>query len=310
MKRAILLFPVFGALCLTVQTGCETITAVANSATEITTAVASDAGYISKETAGSINRTSAAITKTFEDITPEQEYYIGRSVAATLLATYQPDDDPTLNGYVTLVGQTLALFSERPETFKGYHFQIFRSEEVNAFAAPGGMILISHGLLKCCRNEDELAAVIAHEIGHVEKKHGLKAIRTGRLSSALSTLVTEAGNTLTGHQLQEVTAAFNESVNDITGTLINNGYSRSLEYDADQAAIRILRNAGYNPHALVSMLTRMKQQLGAHSGGFGKTHPSPDDRMQRIQKSLSGVPADTAGQARRMERFKPYAGKF
>lgn len=295
------------ALLLSLATGCETISAVATSATSITTAVASDAGYITKETAGSINRATTAVVKTFEDITPEQEYYIGRSVAATLLATYPPDNNAALNQYVTLVGQTLALFSERPETFKGYRFQVVQSDEVNAFAAPGGLILISRGLIACCRNEDELAAVIAHEIGHVEKKHGLRAIRTGRLSSALTTLVTEAGNTLTGHQLQEVTAAFNESVNDITGTLINNGYSRSLEYEADQAAIRILMNAGYTPHAMISMLTRMKAQLGVHQGGFGKTHPSPDERILRISKALERVPATaTAGLQQRARRFTPW----
>ncbi len=76
-----------------------------------------------------------------------------------------------------MLGQSLVIFSDRPETFGGYHFLLLDSNEINAFAAPGGLILVTRGMLQCCANEDELAAVLAHEIAHVEKKHGLTAIK-------------------------------------------------------------------------------------------------------------------------------------
>ena len=212
-------FAVLAAGMVWLATGCETMNKVVQAASD----AAAAGGVITTNQAASINRTSQAVTKTFQDITPEQEYYIGRTVAATVLTQYKPLAKDDLNGYVNEVGQSLAQFSDRPETFGGYHFLVLDSQDINAFAAPGGLILVTKGLLQCCQNEDELAAVLAHEIGHVEKVHGLRAIKTGRLNSALTILAVEAGKNLAGEQLAEVTQAFDESINDITGTLMNSG---------------------------------------------------------------------------------------
>ena len=216
--------------------GCETVDKLTAGAADI----AAGTGLMTKDQAESAKRVSGAVTKTFQDITPEQEYYIGRTVAATVLLGYKPLQADGLNDYLNRVGQALAQFSTRPETFGGYHFLVLDSDEINAFAAPGGLILVTRGLLQCCQTEDELAAVLAHEIGHVEKLHGLRAIRTGRLNSALTILAVEAGKNLAGENLAEVTKAFDESINDITTTLMNSGYSRRLEFEADAAAIAIL----------------------------------------------------------------------
>ena len=215
---------VVGSLVL--AAGCETVNQITAAAADVAAAT----GAITPEQAESTKRVSTAVTKTFQDITPEQEYYIGRTVAATVLTQHKPLSAEKLNAYLNQVGQSLAQFSERPETFGGYHFLALDSAEINAFAAPGGLILVTRGLLDCCQTEDELAAVLAHEIGHVEKQHGLRAIRTGRLNSALTILAVEAGKNLAGEQLAEVTKAFDESINDITTTLMNSGYSRKLEY--------------------------------------------------------------------------------
>jgi predicted Zn-dependent protease len=298
------------AAFLAALTGCESMPELTNALSEAGTAVAVGTGTITEEQGASINRTTKAVTKTFEDITPEQEYYIGRSVAATVLNTYPPDENTALNYYLNLLGQTLATYSDMPETFSGYHFIAVNSDEVNAFAAPSGFILISHGLLRCCKNEDELAAVIAHEIGHVQGRHGLKAIRTGRLSAALTTIATEAGKNLGGQELADVTSAFEGSVTDITGTMMNSGYSRSLEYAADQSAVAILARAGYNPRALVSMLNGMKAQLARHSGGFGKTHPTPDDRISRVATAVALSPASISEPPARAQRFANAARFF
>jgi predicted Zn-dependent protease len=125
------------------------------------------------------------VAKANEDFTPEQEYYIGRTVAATVLGIYKPWDGPKANEYLNTLGNSLAVFSVLPETFKGYHFLIMDTDEINAFGAPSGFVLISRGLLRCAASEDEVAAILAHEIGHVSLKHGMKAISSSRKTEAL-----------------------------------------------------------------------------------------------------------------------------
>jgi predicted Zn-dependent protease len=276
--------------------GCETFDQVV----EVGTGVAVATGHISDEQAASLNKAGKAVSKTFDDITPEQEYYIGRTVAATCLARYKALDDARLNDYLNRLGQTLARFSSRPETFGGYHFLLLQSEDLNAFAAPGGLILVTRGLVDCCTTEDELAAVLAHEIGHVQNRDGLRAIRTGRLNTALTTLATEGAKTLAGPELAEVTSAFDDSINEITGTLINSGYSRRQEFQADAAAVGILRAAGYSPAALRIMLRNMEKRWDPSRHDFAATHPSPSDRIAQLAKLVpeTGV-APSVERARR-----------
>ena len=277
--------------------GCEMV----NQATSIAADVAAGTGVITQDQAESTKRVGTAVTKTFQDITPEQEYYIGRTVAATVLTSYKARADQNLNAYLNEVGQALAQFSTKPETFGGYHFLTLDSDDINAFAAPGGLILATRGLLKCCQTEDELAAVLAHEIGHVEKMHGLRAIKTGRLNSALTILAVEAGKNLAGEQLAEVTKAFDESINDISSTLLNSGYSRKLEYEADAAAVAILKQAGYTPGALVAMLENMQKNWDSSRKDFAATHPAPADRIKELQKI--GVTSSMASANSRQQRF-------
>lgn len=282
-----------------VLTACETL----NKVTEMGTSVAVASGAITEENAQSINKSVSAVGKTFEDITPEQEYYIGRSVAASLLGQYKPFNDAMLTHYVNVLGQTLSRASSKPETFGGYHFLVLDAEEVNAFAAPGGLILVSRGLLNCCTNEDELAAVLAHEVGHVQNEDGLRAISKSRLTSALTILATESAKGLGGSQLAEVTKAFEGSINDVTQTLVVNGYSRRQENQADAAAVQIMENTGYDPSALIGMLTEMKKQIHDDGPGFAKTHPSPDDRIAAVQSLITtGKPVKISTE--RQHRFE------
>jgi beta-barrel assembly-enhancing protease len=290
------LMTLIAGLALIIGGGCSTVT-------KMGTAVGQATGYVSADQSESINKSAEAIEKTFKDITPEQEYYIGRAVAATVLTAYKPFDLEAANDYLNLLGQTLSQFSTRPETFGGYHFLLLDTEEVNAFAAPGGLIMISRGMVRCCKNEDELAAVLAHEISHVEHQHGLKAIRKGRLTSALTTLGSAAGKSLAGQDLAQVTEAFAGSITDITSTMMNNGYSRTTEYEADKGAVAILQKAGYPPSALLSLLDQMKEHLKAGGRDFVKTHPSPEVRVAELKKLLD-TPAPAPASAARLQRFQ------
>lgn len=234
----------------------------------------------------SITKTVRALDKASTDIPPEQEYYIGRAVAATLLGKYRPLPDQQATLYINTIGQSLARFSELPETFGGYHFQILDDPSINAFAAPGGLILVTRGLLRCCPDEDAVAAVLAHEIAHTQHHHGLQAIRQGRYTEAFSIMATEGVKQLAGREMAQLTAIFEDSIHDITATLVSSGYSRAAESEADAAAVRILTQAGYDPHALVVMLTQMQQRLQPGGLDFAKTHPDPADRIAEITPLL------------------------
>jgi predicted Zn-dependent protease len=259
-------------------------------------------GILSGDQVESILRGAKAVQKTWEDLTPEQEYYIGRAVAAQVFRTYRPLDLPPANAYLNLLGQSLAVFSARPETFGGYHFLLLDSDEINAFAAPGGLVLVARGMIRCCENEDELAAVLAHEICHVEKKHGLSAIKQGRLSEAFTILASESAKQVGGEQLAALTREFEGSVSDVVMTLTTSGYSRGQERDADAAAVRLLRRAGYPPAAMVTMLERMDERLTDTGGlGFAKTHPSAKSRADALRATVAG--AETTPDTVRQQRF-------
>lgn len=270
--------------------------------------IAAATGVITTEQAASITKVAGAVEKTFEDITPEQEYYIGRSVGAQVLTTARPYINAAASKYVNLLGQSLSLFSTRPETFGGYHVLILDSDSINAFAAPGGLIFVTRGMLRLCSTEHEIAAVLAHEIAHVQYQHGLKAIKTDRLTSALATIGTEAAKTLGPAELKEVTAQFEGSISDITRTLVNSGYSRDTEYEADKGALAILQNAGYNPSALVSMLAAMKTRLKPGAPDFAKTHPDPDLRIERVRRQLGTLQPVVESPQVRERRLRALSG--
>jgi predicted Zn-dependent protease len=238
------------------------------------------------------------IAKSQEDFTPDQEYYLGRGVAATLLGQYRPLPGPAANDYLNLLGQSLAGYSTMPNTYGGYHFLLLESSEVNAFAAPGGLILVTRGLVQCTNNEDELAAVLAHEIAHVQLRHGVGSIKQARKTEALTALGLDVVSGATPVPLNTLNSLFGGAITDMVQTMAVNGYSRGAELEADQAALAILRGAGYSEAALASVLRNMSARL-TPGAGFGKTHPSPADRLKALGVSGS-VPTNPV----RQERFQ------
>jgi predicted Zn-dependent protease len=294
----------FGAapLLSAVVSGCKTIDQLAKSGPSFQFGdVVVDTKAIAKET--------QTVTKSFRDITPEQEYYIGRTVGALILQKYKPYNNLKADRYINVMGQMLAQASDRPETYGGYHFLIQDSDEINAFAAPGGFIFITRGMLKCCPNEDAVAAVLAHEIGHVQYKHSLRAIKQSRVTSALTSLTIKGAKKYGDEDLAALTETFEESISDITKTLIVNGYSRSFEKQADLAAISILQRTGYNPNGLTAMLNQMKTRLKPGRPDFAETHPSPDSRLAEVQAHIGKYSIVKSPQARQA-RFKVALGRI
>ncbi len=195
----------------------------------------------------------------------------------------------------------LALASVLPETYAGYHVLIMDTDDINAFGAPSGFILVSRGLLRCATSEDEVAAILAHEIGHVSLKHGLHAISAARWTDALLQIGKLAAQNSDSQVLRDLTNSFGGVISDIVKTMVSTGYSRELEKQADLECVRILHDVGYDPMAMVRMLTAMKARLKPDGKDFAKTHPAPDTRIAYIMPAIEAqtpVASPTAAQAR------------
>jgi predicted Zn-dependent protease len=269
--------------------------------------IAGALGVIDTETANAISRSSEAIGRAAEEITPEQEYYIGRAVAANILDCYAVwNGSPALTKYLNEICKAIVINSPRPEIYAGYHVAILNSDEINAFASSGGHILVTRGLIACADSEDALAAVIAHEIGHIQLQHSIKAIKNSRITNALLVTGSSAAGALGNDDVKELASIMDESVNEIVTTLIDKGYSRDQEFDADTAALALLAAAGYEPSCLVTMLRLLGQNQGTGAGGLTKTHPSPAQRITNVNQSLPKfkVPDTRAYRTDRYGRIK------
>jgi len=265
------------------------------------TMVGEQKGYITSAQGDSIRKGTGAVAKSLEEFTPEQEYYIGRSVGAVVLSKYKVYANGPLNDYINILGQTLAAASDKPDIFAGYHFLVLDSNDINAFATPGGHIFVTKGLIRCCKSEDALAAVLAHEIGHVQLRHGMQSIEKARTTQALTIIATEGAKNLGSSEVAQLTDTFSGVISDITNSLVNNGYSRSFEYQADQAAVTLVRRLGYNPQGLIDMLQAMGKTLKKGGLDFARTHPAPGDRIKEIQSKQKF--ASIVEPSARQERF-------
>jgi len=244
-------------------------------------------------------------------LSESEEYYTGRAVAANVLAGSPLYEDEELRAYVTLVGYTVALASDRPETFKGYHFGVIKSDEINAFAAPSGFIFVTTGALRVMQSEDELAGVLAHEIAHVNLKHPeLEAQRAansagwfGDIGSALgfglSAVGAARGQDLSG--LAEM-AAVAGKVADITTEAVVKGYSRDEELAADAAGVDYVTrpDVRYDPRGLKTFVSRLPKG----SGGAWSTHPELDGRIEAIEQEIQKRGGAATADPVRTARFK------
>ncbi|MFH1034137.1 MAG: M48 family metallopeptidase [Pseudomonadota bacterium] len=258
-----------------------------------------DAGKLF-ETGKAAVKLGKAVGKASEELTAEHEYYIGRAVAASILASQRPWANQAANQYLNLLGQTLAEASDRPQTFGGYHFLVLDTPDINAFGCPGGLIMVSRGLLRCCQTEDQVAAVLAHEIGHVSLQHGLASIQQSRILDVAGILAKE-GASHAGGNVAMLSGAFSGSVGDVTKTLVVNGYTRGQEGEADADALVILERLGYDPKALTQVLATMGQRYKPGGLDFAKTHPDPQDRITALDAKMPAsapAPPTPARQAR------------
>jgi Zn-dependent protease with chaperone function len=255
---------------------------------------------------------SAPISYAIAEITPQEEYYLGRAVAAGILANYKIwTARPDLVEYVNKICDAIVLNSSKPYLFNGYHAALLDSDEVNAFATPGGHIFITRGLVTAAESEDALAAVIAHEIAHIQMRHSVKAITTSRIVQAIMAGAPSGGESptekaeeianVTGLDINAVTGIFDQAAGEMISALINNGYAQVQEFNADYTAVTLLAAAGYSPRGLPDMLRELEKTQGTQGSpgsrgapesrggfdhGFNRTHPSPAQRLSAIQPTV------------------------
>jgi len=258
---------------------CKSVEAVVDVGAEIV-------GAVDKNTANAISTSAKAIGSIADKINPEEEYYIGRAVAANILGTYKLyTENQELTAYLNNICAAITINSPRPDIYNGYHVALLDSNEINAFATSGGHILVTRGLVNAAKSEDALAGVIAHEVAHIQLKHSIKVIKNSRVIQAFLITGTSAVGAATLTDVKQLTDAVNESAGEIVHTLINNGYSKIQEFEADNTALSLMARAGYNPSGLIEMLKSLSavQTAGV---GFGKTHPSPAMRITNARMSV------------------------
>ena len=134
------------------------------------------------------------------EFSEEDAYYIGRAAAAAMLKKYSFYEDPKLESYLNKICQTLVTNSDEPLPYNGYHVKVLDSDEVNAFSTPGGHILITRGMVNCATSEDSMAAILAHEIAHIQLQHGLKTIKEKRINESGADILESALTKLPGYK--------------------------------------------------------------------------------------------------------------
>jgi len=190
---------------------------------------------------------------------------------------------------------------DRPSPIAGWHFVILDDSLVNAFAAPGGYVFITRGALQLANNEDELAAVLAHEIAHVRRGHALGSIKKSRISSVYKEALSSSVE-LDQQALGGLAQAFDGAMDDMLDSMLVKGYSRDTEFEADAVGMEIMARAGYNTDAFVAYLDRLQKQQSTGSGGFSATHPKASDRVATLKKIRSKF-ANNPVVAKRTARF-------
>ena len=302
MKKGVIYSAALSFLLALFLTGCAEVV-------QMGTAVGEGMGKISKEDREAIDRMAKQTAKAVRPMTEQEEYYVGRAVAATILSRYRLYSNERLTAYINSIGQALALGSDRSYTFGGYHFAILDTEEANALACPGGMIFITRGMLKKAQNEDQLAAILAHEVAHVNHKDGLASIQKSRWMEALSILGSETARKLGGAEMAKLVSLFEGSVEDVAKTLLVNGYSREQEREADLGALAFLNRLGYSPYGLPESLEKMaREQTGGAKQGIFATHPGMNERLASSKSVIAKNQWPRKDDPARNRRFRELTG--
>jgi len=209
------------------------------------------------------------------NISEDEERQIGAQIAGNVLGAAPLVKDDRLQTYVNQVGRWVALQSERPDI--EWRFGVIETEDINAFAAPGGYILITKGLYRRLKNEAELAGVLGHEIGHVLMRHHLKIMQQSKIVGALGAVATAQ--------------AKQDWAQNLIGNgaeIVARGLDKDAEFEADRIGMVLAARAGYDAYALPAVL----QEIGHipdkdnRMALLKKTHPHPETRFEQLAEAV------------------------
>ncbi len=237
----------------------------------------------------------------FNIISPTQEKQLGVQLSGQIAKDSHVLRDAEINNYVRAIGNKLVAASMKPGD--KYTFHVVYDKSVNAFAIPGGHLYVHTGLITAAENEAELAAVMAHELGHAESRHPTKSMSRAMGMQMISSMVLgkEPG------QMQSAAA-----------NLLTNGgisaYSRSAENEADSIAVYLLNRCGYDPHAMVAFfekLLEIERREGGGSIGMSlfASHPDTVDRINQVKLLIQSFGAQRASGLEMIGEFKKVKNK-
>jgi predicted Zn-dependent protease len=227
----------------------------------------------------------------------DKEREIGRGVAATVAGRWHVLNDPALNDYVNLVGQVVAQQSPR-YTELPFRFAVLDTDEINAFATPGGYVFVTRGALELMESEAELAGVLGHEVAHVDQKHVLEQVRRGNMIQGAQS---EAD--LNGFVLDQM-------VGKLT-SLIFTGVGREAELESDSLGMLYASAAGYRPDGLVTFVRKLQtNESNPRRRGFlaemKATHPEPTERITALERQAAAEHLDFNTGQLDADRFRRY----
>jgi len=226
------------------------------------------------------------------NITEEEEIKLGSDVSLKVRARFGVVQDPAVHQYITLLGMAIAEQTERPKL--PWQFIVLDTDGVNAFASPGGFVHITKGALGLMKNEAELAAVLAHEIGHVAHKHTVSAIRKANAEKLLS----EAALADRGPFLDRL-------ANMAYDMVLEGKFDRGDELDSDKYSVTMTQKLGYSSGTLADFLTRLadRNKDQPERNGLFASHPETKERIEKVRQ-LAGPKAGAMGEARYAANIK------
>ncbi|MFH1681400.1 MAG: M48 family metallopeptidase [Candidatus Eisenbacteria bacterium] len=225
-------------------------------------------------------------------ISTEQEVAMGAEFAGEVEREMRMYDDPVVESYIDSLGQVLAKNSDRPEI--AYRFRVVDTDEVNAFALPGGFLYVNRGLITTAENESELAGVIAHEVGHVVGKHSAKMLTRQYGIAVLAQIALGEDPGMVKSLVANIAA---------TGALMK--YSRDAEREADRFGVDETHRSGIDPRGMSTFfekLQAMHEREPSSIEKFFSTHPPNAERIETTRSYINSLPA-LASPTRDSERF-------
>lgn len=258
---------------------------------------------------GRLNQIGEKLTNLGEK-SADEEQVIGANAAAILMQQAPLLNNPGIQRYVNQVGLWVALQSERPDL--PWQFAVLDTPQVGAYAAPGGYVFITTGMLNQLSSEADLAGVLAHEVAHVVQRHHLKAIQQQSQTGLLSDLAVLAAQTSQARSGDidgrgaYAADRFTKSVSD----LYARGLSRDDEYQADAMGVILASRAGYDPYGLASVLQGMSsaRQDAPTMLTFLKLHPNLGERLNRLEPIYQKLPSGVAQGPQLEERYLKTTG--